>query len=221
MDVEEIVLRGRNGDSLFSWFGRAQAGQPTILFFHGNGGAISHRAHRFRGLMADGLGMFMLGYPGYGGSDGRPSEYAFLEAAKLAYQYLRGEGLEPGDIIIYGESIGSSVAVQLAAAVGAKGLVLEAPMSSAVDVAREHYPWLVAGLLMKDTYRSVDYIDRVDMPVLVLHGENDRIVPIEFGLRLFEEARDPKTFVRIPGAGHNDLHLHPTDEIAGDFIESL
>lgn len=221
MNVEEVVLRDQDGDTLLSWFGRARAGRPTILFFHGNGGAINHRAHRFRGLMADGFGLFMLGYPGYGGSDGRPSEHAFLEAAGLAYRYLLGEGLGPDDIVIYGESIGSGVAVQLAATVGAKGLVLEAPLSSAVDVAREHYPWLLSGLLMKDTYRSVDYIDRVDMPVLVLHGENDRIVPIEFGLRLYEEARYPKTFVRIPGAGHNDLHLHQTDEIAGNFIESL
>ena len=221
VDVKEVELRDRNGDSLFSWFGRAQAGKPTILFFHGNGGAIVHRAHRFRGFMTDGLGMFMLGYPGYGGSDGRPSEHAFLEAARLAYQYLRSEGLGPDDIVIYGESIGSGVAVQLAATVDAKGLVLEAPLSSAVDVAREHYPWLMAGLLMKDTYRSVDYIDRIDMPVLVLHGENDRIVPIELGQKLFERASYPKTFVRIPGAGHNDLHLHPTDEIAGDFIGAL
>lgn len=221
VDVQEVVLRDRSGDSLFSWFGRAQAGKPTVLFFHGNGGAVNHRAHRFRGLMADGLGMFMLGYPGYGGSDGRPSERAFLEGARLAYEYLRGEGLEPDDIVIYGESIGSSVAVQLAATVSARGLVLEAPMSSAVDVAREHYPWLLAGLLMKDTYRSVDYIQRIDMPVLVMHGENDRIVPIGLGKKLFEEAPDPKTFVPIPDAGHNDLYLHPTDEIAADFIEAL
>lgn len=219
--VEEVVLRERSGDSLFSWFGRAQAGKPTILFFHGNGGAIGHRAHRFRRLMDDGLGMFMLGYPGYGGSDGRPSEHAFLDAARLAYEYLRGEGLEPDDIVIYGESIGSGVAVQLAATVGAKGLVLEAPMSSAVDVAREHYPWLLVGLLMKDTYRSVDHIDRIDMPVLVMHGENDSIVPIKYGQMLFEQAPDPKTFVPIPDAGHNDLHLHPTDDIAADFINAL
>ena len=220
-DVEEVVLRDRSGGSLFSWFGRAQTGRPTILFFHGNGGAVAHRAHRFRGLMADGLGMFVLGYPGYGGSDGRPSERAFLEAARDAYEYLLGEGLGPDDIVIYGESIGSGVAVRLAAEVGAKGLVLEAPLSSAVDVAREHYPWLLAGLLMKDTYRSVDHIDRIDMPLLVVHGENDRIIPIELGLRLFERAQYPKSFVRIPGAGHNDLYLHATDEIAGDFIKAL
>ena len=171
--------------------------------------------------MADGFGMFVLGYPGYGGSDGRPSERAFLEAARDAYEYLLGEGLGSDDIVIYGESIGSGVAVRLAAEVGAKGLVLEAPLSSAVDVAREHYPWLLAGLLMKDTYRSVDHIDRIDMPLLVVHGENDRIIPIELGLRLFERAQYPKSFVRIPGAGHNDLYLHATDEIAGDFIKAL
>ena len=219
--VEEIALRNQSGETLLSWFGKAQDGKPTILFFHGNGGAVNHRAHRFRGLMADGFGVFMLGYPGYGGSDGRPSERAFLEGAQIAYQHLRDEGIEPDDIIIYGESIGGGVAVQLASKVGAKGLVLEAPMSSAADVAQEHYPWLLAGLLIKDAYPSIDYIDRIDMPLLVMHGEEDRIIPIGLGRRLFEEALDPKTFVNIPGAGHNDLHLYSTDEIAGEFIDAL
>ncbi len=221
VDVDEIVLQTGSGRALFSWFGRAQAGKPTILFFHGNAGAVSHRAHRFRGLMAAGFGVFMLGYPGYGGSDGRPSEHAFLAGARLAYDYLRGQGYEPDEIVIYGESIGSGVAVQLVAAAAAKGLILEAPWSSAVDVARVHYPWLLAGLLMKDAYRSIDHVDRVDMPMLVIHGENDRIIPIELGRRLFAKAREPKTFVGIPGAGHNDLHRYATDDIAAEFIEAL
>ena len=221
MDVEEIALRNQSGELLLSWFGKARAGKPTILFFHGNGGAVNHRAHRFRGLMGDGFGLFMLGYPGYGGSEGRPSEHGFHEGASLAYEYLRGAGLEPRDIIIYGESIGSGVAVQLASTVGARGLVLEAPMSSAADVAREHYPWLLAGLLMKDAYRSIDHIDSIAMPMLVIHGENDRIIPIELGEKLFEAAPDPKTFVGLPGAGHNDLYLHSTDQIAADYINQL
>ena len=94
-------------------------------------------------------------------------------------------------------------------------------MSSAIDVAREHYPWLLGGLLMKDSYRSIDHIGRIEMPVLVMHGERDQIIPIELGEKLFEEAREPKTFVRIPGAGHNDLHLYPTDDIAAEFIDKL
>ena len=219
--VEEIALQNQSGETLLSWFGGARPGKPTILFFHGNGGALVHRTHRFRGLMADGFGVFMLGYPGYGGSQGRPSESAFLEGARLAYQYLRGQGLEPDDIVIYGESIGSGVAVQLAASVGAKGLVLEAPMSSSADVAREHYPWLLAGLLIKDSYRSIEHIDAIDMPILVMHGEDDRIIPIELGKKLFEVAPEPKTFIGLPGAGHNDLHLHANDAIASDFIDRL
>ncbi|MDJ0750772.1 MAG: alpha/beta hydrolase [Woeseiaceae bacterium] len=221
VDVEEVALHNQSGEALLSWFGRARAGKPTILFFHGNGGAVNHRAHRFRGLMAEGFGVFMLGYPGYGGSDGRPSERAFVEGAGLAYEYLQEEGLGPNDIVIYGESIGSGVAVQLATGVGAKGLVLEAPMSSAADVAREHYPWLLAGLLMKDAYRSIDFIDGIEMPMLVIHGENDRIIPIELGRKLFDAAPDPKTFVSLPGAGHNDLYLHSTDDIAAEFINRL
>jgi len=219
--VDEVTLLTESEEALVSWYGRARIGMPTILLFHGNGGAVIHRAHRFRGLMAEGFGVFVLGYPGYGGNGGEPSEASFLEGSLLAYQYLRSRGLAANDIVIYGESIGSGVAVQLAAQVDAKGLVLEAPMSSAVDVAREHYPYLLVGLLIKDSYKSTDYVEHIGMPLLVVHGDKDQIIPIEIGKRLFEKAKDPKSFVTIRGASHNDLHLFSIDAIVREFTESI
>lgn len=220
-DVSEVEFLTETGGPLVSWYGKAKTGMPTVLFFHGNGGAVSHRAHRFRGLMAEGLGVFVLGYPGYGGNGGRPSEASFLDAALQSYRYLRGESLSASDIVIYGESIGTGVAVQLAAQVDAKALILQAPLSSAADVARQHYPYLLVDLLMKDRYRSVDYIGGIGMPLLVMHGEQDRIIPIEHGEKLFAKAKDPKSFVAIPGATHNDLHLFTIDAIALEFIASI
>lgn len=219
--VGEVALLTESKETLVSWYGRAKIGMPTFLFFHGNGGAVSHRAHRFRGLMAEGFGVFVLGYPGYGGNGGKPSEASFLEGAILSYQYLQSLGLGANDIVIYGESIGSGVAVQLAAQVGAKGLVLQAPLSSTAEVAREHYPYLLADLLIKDSFKSIDYIERIEMPLLVVHGDQDQIIPIEIGKKLFDKAKDPKTFVAIPGARHNDLHLFSIDTIALEFIESI
>ena len=221
LDVGEVELRTDANVPLVSWYGKAKPGVPTILFFHGNGGAVSHRAHRFRGLMAEGLGVFVLGYPGYGGNGGQPSEASFLDGALRSYDYLRGLGISASDIVIYGESIGTGVAVQLAAQVDAKALILEAPLSSAADVARQHYPYLLVDLLMKDPYRSVDYIEDIGMPLLVIHGDQDRIIPIEHGERLFAKAKDPKSFAAIPGATHNDLHLFSIDAIAREFIESI
>ena len=221
LGVDEVSLLTESSETLVSWYGLAKMGMPTILFFHGNGGAVSHRAHRFRGLMAEGFGVFVLGYPGYGGNDGEPSEASFLEGALLSYQYLRSQGLAADDIVIYGESIGTGVAVQIAAQVDAKGLILQAPLSSAADVARKHYPYLLADLLIKDSFKSTDHIERIEMPLLVLHGDLDQIIPIELGEKLFQKAREPKSFVTIPGAKHNNLHLYSIDTIARDFIESI
>jgi pimeloyl-ACP methyl ester carboxylesterase len=220
-DVNEVTLRTIANVNLSSWYGPARIGQPTILFFHGNGGAVSHRAQRFRELMAEGFGIFALGYPGYGGNNGRPSESSFLEASTLSYEYLRNSGVAADDIVIYGESIGSGVAVQLAASVEARALILEAPMSSTIDVAREHYPYLIARFLLRDTYQSVDYIEQINMPLLVMHGSRDQVIPIGIGRKLFQKAKDPKTFIELKEAGHNNLQSYSVKEIARDFIESL
>ena len=219
--VEEVALTTPSNIELTSWFARPQAERPTVLFFHGNAGAVNHRAYRFQELMAQGYGVFILGYPGYGGNAGEPSEPGFHEAAQLAYDYLQTSGVDSQDIVIYGESIGSGVAVQLAARVDARALVLEAPMSSATDVARVHYPLLVASFFLRDSFRSVEHIGRIDMPLLVIHGEKDAIIPLQLGEKLVEHAVEPKKLVVIEGAGHNNLSQYATSSIAREFIESL
>lgn len=219
--VDEVILPMGSDIELTSWFAQPKDNRPTVLFFHGNAGAVSHRAHRFRELMAHGYGVFVLGYPGYGGNAGEPSEPNFHEASQKAYDYLQTAGIKPGDIVIYGESIGSGVAVQLAAKVSAKGLVLEAPMSSAIDVAREHYPYLLAGLLLRDSYRSVEFIERIDMPLLVIHGDKDVIIPLRLGEKLVERALEPKMLVVMEGAGHNNLSQFSTGRVVREFIESM
>lgn len=220
-DVDEVVLPMGSDAELVSWFARPKEDRPTVMFFHGNAGAVSHRAYRFRELMAHGYGVFVLGYPGYGGNAGEPSEPSFHKAAQTAYDYLRTSGIDARDIVIYGESIGSGVAVQLAAGVSAKGLILEAPMSSAIDVAREHYPYLLVSFLLRDSYQSVEYIEKIDMPLLVMHGDKDVVIPVELGRKLIDRAIDPKKLVVIEGAGHNNLGQFSTSRIARDFIESL
>lgn len=220
-NVEEVTLVTDSGISLTSWYGRASAGKPTILFFHGNGGAVYHRDYRFRDFMAEGYGVFILGYPGYGGNDGRPSELSFQEGASLSYDYLRNQGLGSDEIVIYGESIGSGVAVHLAANVQARGLVLEAPMSSTVDVAREHYPFLLANRFLTDKFQSINRIGDIDMPLLVIHGDRDQVIPISIGRKLFEQARDPKTFITVEGANHNNLRSYSVHQIALEFVDAL
>lgn len=203
-DVEELELKTPDGERVLVWYGKAQAGKPTLLYFHGNAGSFEFRQERVRRYMARGIGMFMMTYRGYGGSTGSPSEQANVADAKLAYDTLVGLGVAPEDIIVYGESLGSGVAVQVAAAKTVGGLILDAPYTSLVEAAGVHYPYLPARLLMTDRYDSMAYIGKVSVPLLVLHGERDEVVPLRLGQRLFEAANQPKTLRTFPGAGHSD-----------------
>lgn len=202
--VEERELKTPDGETVLVWYGKAQPGKPTLLYFHGNAGSFEFRTERIRRYMARGIGMYMMTYRGYGGSSGEPSERANVADGKLAYDALVADGVQPQDIIVYGESLGTGIAVQVAAEKKVGGLILDAPYSSLVDAAEVHYPYLPARLLMTDRYDSMAYIGRVTVPLLVLHGELDGVVPITLGRKLFAAANEPKTMRTFPQAGHSD-----------------
>lgn len=217
-EVDEITLETPDGQRLYSWYGHAKSKLPTILFFHGNSRGVSNRRGKIRQIMAKGYGVFMLGYPGYGGSEGAPSESAFIQAAELSYQHLRASGIARGDIVIYGESLGTAVAVQLAAKQQARALILEAPMSSIREIAQSQYPYLPVELLLKDPFLSIDFIGDVKMPILFIHGTDDGAIPISSGRKLFEAANHPKIFHAVEGAGHNNLYDFPVFDVVHSFI---
>ncbi|NOX50332.1 MAG: alpha/beta hydrolase [Gammaproteobacteria bacterium] len=218
--VEEVTLITSDQQRLFSWYGRAKPSQPTILFFHGNGGGVSSRRGKIRQLMDKGYGVFVVGYPGYGGSEGNPSEDSFIDAAKMSFSYLLDAGIEASEIVIYGASLGSAVAVQLAAKHVARALVLEAPMSSIREIAQSQYPFLPVKLLLKDPFLTVDFIGRVHFPLLIVHGTADAVIPISSGQKLFELANEPKVFHAVKDAGHNNLYDFHLVDILHTFLES-
>ena len=218
-NVEELVLTAANGDRLIAWYGAAPPGQPTILYLHGNGGALELRRERVRKYMAAGRGMLMLAWRGYSGSDGNPSEAASVADAKLAYTALVTQGIKPADIIVYGESLGTGVAVQLAAEKPVGGVILDAPYTSLVDVAALIYPWLPVGALMLDRYETLTHIGRVHAPLLVVQGEADEIIPVSQGRAVFAAANEPKEIVTFPGAGHADHYLYGSYEAIQGWID--
>jgi fermentation-respiration switch protein FrsA (DUF1100 family) len=220
-DVAERTIATPDGETLIAWYGKAKPGQPTLLYFHGNGGALEVRRERIRKYLNRGRGVFMLAYRGYSGSSGTPSEKANVADAKLAYQALVKEGVPARDIIIYGESLGTGVAVQVAGDVPAGGLILDSPFTSVVDRASELYPWLPVRLLMHDRYESIRFIDRVRLPLLILHGEADVVIPVEMGRKLFAAANEPKTLMTLPGAGHDDHYLFGSYDHINGWIDRL
>ncbi len=200
----EESLTTADGERVIVWHVPPREGQPVVLYFQGNGGGLSLRMPRFAALVNDGIGLIALNYRGYGGSSGSPSEEGLIADAGAAYDFALAR-YEARQIVPWGESLGSGVAVALAAERPVGKIVLEAPFTSAVDVGANVYPFLPVRWLMKDQFRSDERIARVKAPVLILHGERDRVVPIELGERLYELVRGPKRFVRFPQAGHEGL----------------
>lgn len=203
-DVEEITLDTPDGEHVLVWYAAAKPGFPTFLYFHGNAGSFEFRQERIRRYTARGYGMYMMTYRGFGGSTGVPSEASNVADASLAYTDLTGRGVKPEDVIVYGESLGSGIAVQLAASKPVGGIVLDAPYTSLVDVAEKVYPYLPARWLMTDRYETMRSIGRVHAPLLILQGELDEVVPIAMGRAVFAAANEPKTMKTFPGAGHSD-----------------
>lgn len=219
-DVSERIIPTPDGEKLIAWYGKAKPGQPTLLYFHGNGGALEFRSASIRRYLDRGRGMFMMSYRGYSGSTGSPSETANVADAKLAYDALLKEGVRPENIILYGESLGSGVAVQVAAEKKVEGVILDSPFTSIAALAADLYPWLPVNLLLKDRYDSILHVRDVHVPVFIVHGEADDIVPVEMGKRLFAAANEPKEIVTLPGVGHA-VHDDATFAIINRWIDKL
>lgn len=197
----DLTLDTADGERIVAWWKPPEAGRAAVLYFHGNGGSLLNRRDRARLLAADGRGLLLVSYRGYSGSTGSPTEAGLRADARAAYHWL-AERVSPKLVVLYGESLGSSVAVHLAAERPVGGVILDAPFTSVADVARLHYWYAPIDLLLRDQHRSADVIGAMGAPLLVLHGDRDGIVPIALGERLFAAAPEPKRFVRLPGGDH-------------------
>jgi uncharacterized protein len=206
-DVQERELVMRDGTRVITWWGQAKQGRPTLLYFHGNGGSLTTRSERIRKYMAHGYGIVMMTYRGFGGSTGVPSERANVSDAKEVYEALRASGVPASEIVVYGESLGTGVAIQLAAEKEVAGLILDAPYTSIVDLAALHYPQLPARWLMTDRYESLSAAGRVAAPTLIVHGEADDIIPVEMSRRVAAALKGPVQLATFPGAGHSDHYM--------------
>jgi len=218
LGVREVTLTTADGLSLLSWYLPPQDGRPVIAYFHGNGGHIGYRAERLRQFARHGYGVLMAEYRGYGANPGTPSEPGLVADGSAALGFLGGEGITPHRLVIYGESLGSGIAVSLAAERDVAGLILEATFTSVAEVAQYHYSFIPASALVRDRFDSLARIGDVKAPILVLHGERDRIVPVRFGRALFDAAPQPKELWLAREAGHEDLVRYGAFEAVLDFL---
>jgi fermentation-respiration switch protein FrsA (DUF1100 family) len=215
--TDEVTLRSADGERLIAWYTPPREGSPVVLYFQGNGGGLDLRAHRFRALAAEGIGVLALNYRGYGGSTGEPTERGLLLDAQAAYEYATAR-TSADAIVLWGESLGTGVAVATAAKHKCARMVLESPYTSIADVAAATYWYLPARALVKDPFRAEALIGQVTAPVLVLQGARDEIIPVAIGKRLYAMIRAPKRFVSLPDAGHNDHDEHGALAVVQPFI---
>ena len=207
LDFEDVVFKSGDGLLLSGWYIGAEGSEFTVLFCHGNGGNIAHRLDSINIFHNLGLNCFIFDYRGYGNSQGRPSEEGTYLDVEAAYKWLTEEKkIRPENIIIFGRSLGGSIAAYLASKVEAGALIIEGTFASYVDIGRRFYPYMPVRWFALFSYRTIDYIKDVRCPVMLIYSRNDEIVPFEFGLELYETANEPKKFVEIFGS-HNDAFL--------------
>jgi uncharacterized protein len=218
-EAEEQVLATADGEKVIVWHVPAKSGRPVVLYFHGNGDFLAGFFGRFRDLIADGTGIVALSYRGYAGSSGQPSERGLLQDAAAAYAFTTAR-YGADKIVVWGFSLGTGVAVALAAEQRIGKLILEAPYTSTADVAAAQFWFAPVRLMMRDQFRSDQRIGRVKVPLLIMQGANDPVIPIVLGERLFALASKPKQLVRFPGGGHDDLADFGAIETARHFINA-
>lgn len=208
--LQAVTTPTRDGLTLLHWYRPpATPESPVIAVFHGNAGHMGDRVPKLGPLLDQGYGLFFASYRGYGGNPGKPTETDLTEDSRGVLVWLEDQGIGLDRIVLYGESLGTGVAVKLATERAVAALVLEAPYTSIAELSQHHYWYLPARWLILDPWDSLARIPEIRAPLLVLHGDQDPTVPLRYGRRLFAAAPEPKAMFEIEGGGHVDLYDYP------------
>ena len=222
--AELVTFDTVDGLRLHGWFFPASGTPPpiTVLVFNGNGGNRAHRGPLAAALRRQGLQVLLVDYRGYGENPGTPSKDGLAADARAARAYLAARSdVDPSRIVYFGESLGTAVAVDLAADHPPAAMILRSPFTSVADVGQHHYPFLPVRLLLRDRFAPIDQIGRIQSPLLVIAGGQDRIVPVESSRRLYEAASEPKTLLLLEHADHNDYALLAGGEMIQVIVRFL
>lgn len=210
MPYHEVIFPASDGVKLHGWYVSGAPEMPVVLFFHGNAANISHRIENLLFFNRLGLPVFIFDYRGFGRSQGEPTgEDDLYRDARAALEYLRSIGYSPSETVYYGRSMGAAVALQMALEAPPARLVLECAFTDLRGIAWHMTPFTYATVGwwgLQNEFRNIDKISRLAVPLLLIHGERDRIVPVEMGRRLFAKAPPPKQLLIVPGAGHSNAH---------------
>jgi fermentation-respiration switch protein FrsA (DUF1100 family) len=220
LSYEVVEFETSDGVKLAGWFVPAEKHRGVVLFCHGNAGNISHRLESIDVFHRLGLSVFIFDYRGYGKSEGRVSEKGTYLDAEAAWQYVVDERqVDPSEIVIFGRSLGGAVGSWLAQDHTPRALIIESTFTSIPDIAAQLYPFLPVRRLARFRYSAVDYVRRVNCPVLIVHSRDDEMIPFSHGRRLFEAANEPKEFLEIRGT-HNEGFI-TSAKLYGDGLDAF
>ena len=193
--IEKVKITTEDNIELVAWFyNKNMETFKTILFFHGNAGSLENRTYKLNHLKNLDVNFLIIAWRGFSGNEGKPNEMGLYEDAESAVKWLNAKGIKEKNIILYGESLGTGVAVEIAQNKNYAGVILESPFTSMVNMGKKHYPFFPVSLLLKDKFESYKKINNVFIPVLIMHGKVDKIVPYDMGKKMYELANEPKFF---------------------------
>ena len=210
--IQRIYIKSDN--DLIGWYHKKNKNFKTLLFFHGNAGRLENRIYKLNEISNLDLNYLIVAYRGFSGNDGKPSEFGLYKDANESKKWLNQNGVRNEDIILYGESLGTAIAIDMGQNFNLSGIILEAPFISMTKLAKKYYPFLPINLLLKDKYENLKKIKNINFPVLVMHGKKDKIVPFSMGKTIFENANKPKY------SYFNDFDDHMM-EFNKDLLESI
>ena len=225
LKYEEIIFESFDKTRLYGWFIPAKNAKATILFLHGNAGNISHRLESIKIFNKLGLNVFIFDYRGYGKSEGKINEKNCYKDASSAYKYLlENKSLKEKDIIIFGRSLGGSIAAYLASKTKSKALIIESTFTSAKELAKDIYSFLIPSFVIRYSFNTAKYLKNVKSPVLIIHSKDDEIISFKHGKTLYEIANEPKKMLVIKG-DHNygfvlskDIYIKGLEEFLKDIL---
>ena len=226
LEFQDLFFTTADGVRLNGWFIPHQEARVTLVWFHGNAGNISHRVENIK-LLHDKVkvNIFIFDYRGYGRSEGSVSEAGTYQDGVAALQFVRKQlGIEAQNLILFGRSLGAAIATEMASRFDSRGLILESPFVSIREMAKSVFPLMPIGPLLQTRYDNLEKIVKIKVPLLVLHGDRDEVIPYEHGKRVFAAATGPKDFYAIHGAGHNDTYIVGGDayfQRLRSFIETV
>ncbi len=220
--IEKIKIKTQDNIELLSWYHNKNLNDyKTILFLHGNAGSLENRIHKINHFKDMNVNFLLVAWRGFSGNKGKPTEKGLYEDARSAVEWLQSKGVEESNIIIYGESLGTGVATEIAQNKNFAGVILESPFTSMIDAGKNKYPYLPVKFLLKDKYESNKKIKNIKRPILIMHGKVDNIVPFEMGKKMYELANQPKYSYFSEYDDHMMEYNEKLLNVVNSFINSL